>query len=51
MAKTFQTQLPQEFEAIVDEIREVRARNLDSTSNTEIVKDAIKLLHKKVCKR
>ena len=50
MAKSFQTQLPAEYETIVEEIREARAKKMDSTSNVSIVKDAIKLLHKKVCK-
>lgn len=50
MATTIQTNLPPEFSPIIEEIREERARRLESTANLDIVKDAVKLLHKTIVK-
>lgn len=47
MAETIGVKLPPEMTQLFDEIREVRAANIEPTSNTAIVIDAVKEYHRK----
>ena len=47
MAETIGVKLPPEMTPLFDEIREVRAANIEPTSNTAIVIDAVKEYHGK----
>ena len=47
MAETIGVKLPTEMATLFDEIREVRAANIEPTSNTAIVIDAVKEYHRK----
>lgn len=46
MAERVQVILPPEMTPLFDEIREVRAANIEPTTNTAIVIDAVKEYHK-----
>lgn len=47
MAETIGVKLPPEMTVLFDEIRAVRAANIEPTTNTAIVIDAIKDYHRK----
>ncbi|SHH27380.1 hypothetical protein SAMN05720761_11196, partial [Fibrobacter sp. UWCM] len=47
MAERIQVSLPPELTPLIDEIREVRAANIEPTTNTAIVIDAVKEYHRK----
>lgn len=47
MAERVQVSLPPEMTPLFDEIREVRAANIEPTTNTAIVIDAVKEYHRK----
>lgn len=47
MAERIQVSLPPELTPLIDEIREVRAANIEPTTNMAIVIDAVKEYHRK----
>ena len=47
MAERIQVSLPPELTPLIDEIREVRAANIEPTTNTALVIDAVKEYHRK----
>lgn len=47
MAERIQVSLPPELTPLIDEIREVRAANIEPTTNMSIVIDAVKEYHRK----
>jgi hypothetical protein len=48
MAERVQVILPAEMTPLIDEIRVVRAANIEPTTNTSIVVDAVKHYYKKL---
>lgn len=46
-----QLQLPDEMSKYFDEIKAIREKNLEPSTNRQIVIDAVKDLHKKVVKK
>lgn len=46
-----QLQLPDEMSKFFDDIKAVREKNLEPSTNRQIVIDAVKDLHKKVIKK
>lgn len=51
MADTIQIKLPTEMNRIFEDLKEVRAKNFEPTSNLSIAVDAIKAFHKSKVKR
>lgn len=46
-----QLQLPDEMSKFLSDIKDIREKNLEPTSNRQIVIDAVKEYHKKVVKQ
>jgi hypothetical protein len=51
MAERVQVILPPEMTPLIEEIRTVRAANIEPTSNTSIVVDAVKDFYRKKVKK
>lgn len=51
MAETLQFKLPSEMAPYFDDLKEVRSKNCEPTSNQSIVIDAVKAFHKSKVKK
>jgi len=51
MAELLSVKLPAELNALLDDLKDVRSKNLEPTSNISIITDAVKAMHKNKVKK